>query len=61
MIRSPLFFALIFCLISPFALAQVKDKPGGKDHEIIGRYQGSALVNYGSHNHEQEDIPLWQV
>lgn len=61
MIRSPLFFALIFCLISPFALAQVKDKPGGKDHEIIGRYQGSALVNYGSHNHEQVDIPLGQV
>ena len=36
----------------------MKDKPGGKDHPLVGRYEGSALNNYGGTSFEQVDLPL---
>ena len=34
------------------------DKPGGKDHPIVGRFQGAVLMNYGSASYEEVEIPL---
>ena len=43
------------------AFAQMKDSPGGKDHEIVGRFQGSVLIDYGRQSHEQIAAPLGAV
>jgi OOP family OmpA-OmpF porin len=34
------------------------DKPGGKDHPIVSRFQGAVLMNYGSNSYEEVEIPL---
>lgn len=49
---------LISPLLATTAFAQMKDKPGGKDHPLVGRYEGSALNNFGSTSFEQVDLPL---
>lgn len=43
------------------ATAQEKDKPGARDHEVVGRYAGSVLQNQGVQQHEQIDAPLGPV
>ena len=40
------------------ASAVYKEKPGGKDHPMVSRYQGSMLANYGVVNFDQVEIPL---
>lgn len=45
-------------LVVPPAFAQMKDKPGGKDHPLVSRYEGSVLNNFGSTSFEQVDLPL---
>lgn len=34
--------------LSAYAAAPLADRPGGKDHPLISRYQGSVLYTYGS-------------
>jgi outer membrane protein OmpA-like peptidoglycan-associated protein len=44
--------------------AQVKeltDKPGGHDHEVVGRYAGSVLLNYGQQEYEEIEAPMGPV
>lgn len=57
--------ALIRLLLSFFLLlalgaahAQMKGKPGGKDHPLVSRYEGSVLNNFGTTSFEQVDLPL---
>jgi outer membrane protein OmpA-like peptidoglycan-associated protein len=50
--------ALLLLLLAGTAMAQMKDKPGGRDHDVIGRYAGSVLANYGKQEHEQIEAPL---
>jgi outer membrane protein OmpA-like peptidoglycan-associated protein len=53
--------ALLFLVLAGAAMAQaaqMQDKPGGRDHEVVGRYAGSVLVNYGRQEHEQIEAPL---
>jgi outer membrane protein OmpA-like peptidoglycan-associated protein len=44
------------------ALAQqtreINDKPGGEDHEVVGRYAGSVLINYGQQEYAEIAAPL---
>lgn len=40
------------------ALAAEKDRPGAKDHPLIGRYEGSILHNQGVISFEQVVLPL---
>jgi OmpA-OmpF porin, OOP family len=40
------------------AYAQMKDKPGGKDHPLVSRFEGSVLNNFGGTSFEQVDLPL---
>ena len=58
---SPLLLALAGSILALSAHAQMKDSPGGKDHEIVGRFQGSVLIDYGRQNHEQISVPLGAV
>jgi outer membrane protein OmpA-like peptidoglycan-associated protein len=53
--------ALLMALAGSVMAQQVKDKSGGKDHEVIGRYAGSVLINYGVQQHEQIEAPLGPV
>ena len=45
-------------LASGATYAQMKDKPGGKDHPLVSRYEGSILNNFGGTSFEQVDLPL---
>lgn len=53
--------ALAASSIAVPAHGQMKDSPGGKDHEIVGRFQGSVLIDYGRQSHEQIAAPLGAV
>jgi hypothetical protein len=62
---SPLLFrwrqmqgVLLFLLLAGTVMAQAQDKPGGRDHQVVGRYAGSVLANYGEQQHEQIQAPL---
>lgn len=46
-----LFLACVLCLASGAALAE--DVPGGKDHPLFGRYQGSGIVYYKAVDYEE--------
>lgn len=50
--------ALLLLCATASASAAYKEKPGGKDHPMVSRYQGSMLANYGVVNFDQVDIPL---
>ena len=54
---SRLLFIILTLVIGP-AYAQMKDKPGGKDHPLVSRYEGSILNNFGGTSFEQVDLPL---
>ena len=51
-------FLSFVLLIAGAAYAQMKDKPGGKDHPLVSRYEGSILNNFGSISFEQVNLPL---
>lgn len=55
------FFAALafgFCLFLSVAPtdASAKDVPGGKDHPLIGRYEGSTLSVYASRDYEEQRL-----
>jgi len=56
---------LLLALAGGVATAQqvkeIKDKPGGHDHPVVGRYAGSVLVNYGQQDYEEIEAPLGPV
>jgi len=55
---------LLLALAGGVAAQQVKeltDKPGGHAHEVVGRYAGSVLLNYGQQEYEEIEAPLGPV
>jgi len=56
--RSLALFLLSLSCVTATASAIYKEKPGGKDHPMVSRYQGSMLANYGVVNFDQVEIPL---
>jgi len=57
-------FKKAFCTLlllsagSVMAAPLPKDKQGGHDHEVVGRYAGSVLVNYGVQQYAEIAAPL---
>lgn len=45
-------------LATAWAAKPPVDKPGGKDHPIVSRFQGAVLINHGSASYEEVVIPL---
>src|SRR5262245_29140251 len=41
-----LLFGLSLLFVAGHALAQLKDVPGSKDHPMIKRFEGSAIIGY---------------
>jgi len=55
--RKPFFWTL--CLFAAaVAPAQEADKPGSKDHELIGRFKGSIIIGYDQRDYNEFTIAL---
>ncbi|MBL0729608.1 OmpA family protein [Piscinibacter sp. HJYY11] len=53
-------FALAACMVlsGPANAKPLKDKAGGSDHPVVGRFQGAILINYGSSAYDEVEVPL---
>jgi OmpA-OmpF porin, OOP family len=59
--RVHLIFALLALLVAPNLFAQLKDAAGSKDHPMIKRYEGSAIIGYDFRKFDEYVVLLGPV